>query len=424
MKERMRKLIHIMGSAAALTIVISMPVYAGTDGNAKSKEPTAQEAGTLEAEETPSEEQKASTQEDSKQESAEQAKDKEKDKEKEQDAAAEEESNKETTKKETIKKEDEKNEDAADEAAEEINEETEAEVAEQPTIMEADAWADKAAASVMTCANIRTEPTVESERLGILPRAGVATVVEPGDEWTKVQSGEITGYIRNDLLVFGEAAKELYEETYGITGTVTAESLRVREDASLDAEQVNALQEGEKVTLTGAEGDWYTVGGLSEGDAYTYAEYITVDEPEQVAMTEDEYYTAQVQAEKEEQQEAAQASAASVGASNGELALLAAIIQCEAGGESYTGKVAVGAVVMNRVRSGSFPGTITDVIYQGGQFSPVASGGLSSVLSSGARSDCYEAAQAALNGENPVGNCLYFNSGHGRGIQIGNQHFY
>jgi len=424
MKERMRKLIHIMGGAAALTIVISMPVYAGTDRNAKSKEPTAQEAGTLEAEETPSEEQKPSTQEDSKQESAEQAKEKDK------DAAAEEDSTKdiskkETVKKETAKKEAVKDEDAADEEAEEINEEEEAkEAAEQPTILEADAWADKAAASVMTCANIRTEPTIESERLGILPRAGVAVVVEHGDEWTKVQSGEITGYIRNDLLVFGEAAKELYEETYGITGTVTAESLRVREDASLDAEQVNALQEGEKVTLTGAEGDWYTVEGLSEGDAYTYAEYITVDEPEQVAMTEDEYYAAQVQAEKEERQEAAQAGAASVGASNGELALLAAIIQCEAGGESYTGKVAVGAVVMNRVRSGSFPGTITDVIYQGGQFSPVASGGLSSVMASGARSDCYEAAQAALNGENPVGNCLYFNSGHGRGIQIGNQHFY
>lgn len=424
MKERMRKLIHIMGSAAALTIVISMPVYAGVDGNAKSKEPTAQEAGTLEAEETPSEEQKASTQEDSKQESAEEAK------EKEQDAVTEEESTKKTTKKETVKKDAKKentlNEDAADEAAEEINEETEEaeEEAEQSTILEVDAWADKAAASVMTCANIRSEPTIESERLGILPRAGVATVVEPGDEWTKVQSGEIIGYIRNDLLVFGEAAKELYEETYGITGTVTAESLRVREDASLEAEQVNALQEGEKVTLTGAEGDWYTVEGLSEGDAYTYAEYITVDEPEQVAMTEDEYYAAQVQAEKEEQQEAAQAGAASVGASDGELALLAAIIQCEAGGESYTGKVAVGAVVMNRVRSGSFPSTITDVIYQGGQFSPVASGGLSSVLASGARSDCYEAAQAALNGENPVGGCLYFNSGHGRGVQIGNQHFY
>ena len=64
------------------------------------------------------------------------------------------------------------------------------------------------------------------------------------------------------------------------------------------------------------------------------------------------------------------------------------------------------------------------VVYQGGQFSPVSNGSLSRTLANGARSDCYEAAQAALNGENPVGNCLYFNSGSGKGIQIGNQHFY
>ncbi|HBR77454.1 MAG TPA: spore cortex-lytic protein, partial [Lachnospiraceae bacterium] len=47
-----------------------------------------------------------------------------------------------------------------------------------------------------------------------------------------------------------------------------------------------------------------------------------------------------------------------------------------------------------------------------------------SVLSRGARSDCYAAAQAALSGESPVGGCLYFNSGYGSGIQIGYQHFY
>lgn len=85
-------------------------------------------------------------------------------------------------------------------------------------------------------------------------------------------------------------------------------------------------------------------------------------------------------------------------ASDSELALLAAIIQCEAGGESNTGKVAVGAVIMNRVRSSQFPNSITEVVYQSGQFSPVASGILSSVLSQGARSDCYQAAQEALAG--------------------------
>ena len=64
--------------------------------------------------------------------------------------------------------------------------------------------------------------------------------------------------------------------------------------------------------------------------------------------------------------------------------------------------VAVGAVVVNRVNSGSFPNSISGVIYQSGQFTPVATGTFQSVLARGARSDCYAAAQAALAGESPV----------------------
>ncbi len=54
--------------------------------------------------------------------------------------------------------------------------------------------------------------------------------------------------------------------------------------------------------------------------------------------------------------------------------LLAALIYCEAGNQPYEGQVAVGAVVMNRVRSGSYPNTISEVIYQSGQFGPAMTG--------------------------------------------------
>ena len=117
-------------------------------------------------------------------------------------------------------------------------------------------------------------------------------------------------------------------------------------------------------------------------------------------------------------------SSSVISADSNDVAMLAALIECEAGGESYTGMVAVGAVVVNRVNSGSFPNSISGVIYQSGQFTPVATGTFQSVLARGARSDCYAAAQAALAGESPVGGCLYFNSGYGSGIQIGYQHFY
>ena len=118
-------------------------------------------------------------------------------------------------------------------------------------------------------------------------------------------------------------------------------------------------------------------------------------------------------------------SGSSSGTSSGsDLDLLAALIYCEAGNQSREGMVAVGAVVMNRVASSSFPNSISEVIYQSGQFTPASSGTLSQALANGVPSSCYEAAQAAMNGENPVGDALYFNAGSGQGMQIGDHQFY
>lgn len=110
----------------------------------------------------------------------------------------------------------------------------------------------------------------------------------------------------------------------------------------------------------------------------------------------------------------------------GDVDLMAAIIECEAGGESYTGKVAVGAVVMNRVRSPLFPNTILEVIMQNKQFSPVGSGRFSIVLARGANESCYQAAQDAMAGASPVGNCLFFRTPIPglTGQQIGGHIFY
>lgn len=122
------------------------------------------------------------------------------------------------------------------------------------------------------------------------------------------------------------------------------------------------------------------------------------------------------------QAEQAQASSA-VNASVSEQELLAALIFCEAGNQPYDGQVAVGAVVMNRVRSGSFPDTITDVIYQSGQFTPAMTGWLDSVLASDGYTDsAMQAATDALSGSNPIGDCLYFSTGGG-GYQLGDHYF-
>ncbi len=86
--------------------------------------------------------------------------------------------------------------------------------------------------------------------------------------------------------------------------------------------------------------------------------------------------------------------------------LLARLINGEARGEPYEGQVAVGAVIMNRVKSAKFPNTIAGVIYQKGQFSCVTDGQLNAAIEE--NSTVYKAAQDAMNGSDPTNGALYF----------------
>ncbi|MDI6895516.1 MAG: cell wall hydrolase [Bacillota bacterium] len=91
--------------------------------------------------------------------------------------------------------------------------------------------------------------------------------------------------------------------------------------------------------------------------------------------------------------------------SRDDLLLLARLIEAEAGGEPYLGKVAVGAVVVNRARSGFFPSSIRGVIFDPGQFEPVLNGYIWDVYPS---EESLRAAQEALAGYDPTGGAVYF----------------
>lgn len=115
-------------------------------------------------------------------------------------------------------------------------------------------------------------------------------------------------------------------------------------------------------------------------------------------------------------------------ANNTELALFAAILECEAGSTNYDGLLAVATVIMNRKESPKYPNTITGVIYQSGQFSPTWTGKLDKVLERGAKPLCYTVAKDALNGarHSAVKNCYSFRAawtGHD-GIVIGGNVFF
>ena len=93
-------------------------------------------------------------------------------------------------------------------------------------------------------------------------------------------------------------------------------------------------------------------------------------------------------------------------ASTSDLQLLARTINGEARGEPYEGQVAIGAVILNRVKSSMFPNTVAGVVYQSGAFTAVQDGQINSPISEG--STVYKAAQDAKNGWDPTGGAIYY----------------
>lgn len=129
-----------------------------------------------------------------------------------------------------------------------------------------------------------------------------------------------------------------------------------------------------------------------------YAALQTMDRDELADMRAREEYVLAVEDE---------APVASVGYSGSDLDLLAALVWAEAGDQDFIGKRIVADCVLNRVRSGAWPGSVEAVIYQPGQFSVVANGRLSQGFYN-ADAECYEAARLALSGDHYDTQVIYF----------------
>lgn len=287
-------------------------------------------------------------------------------------------------------------------------------------------------AKVNQYVNIRKEPNQDSEKVGVLYKDCGGDILQRQDSWTKIQSGDVTGWVSDDYLYFGEEAQKEAKEVGILTAYSETETLRVRKEASLDSGVLGLLAMGEAVEAIEEDGDWVSINYEGE-TGYVAAEYVKVefdlDTAESVEAiqareaAEKEAARAQAAAEREatrkQQKEAVLTSAS-------ELNILAALVQCEAGGESYEGQLAVASVVMNRVRCRAYPNTITDVIYASGQFSPANSTKMSNLaLSGNIKASCLQAAQEAINGNCNIGDALHFRrAGNKDGIIIGNHVFW
>ena len=308
---------------------------------------------------------------------------------------------------------------------------TEEEIAYYEKQLEEELQAEREAKYTMVMAktsdyvNVRSNPSTEADKVGVLYKNCGGTILERGDGWTKIQSGELVGWVSNDFLYFEEAAEEYAATVCKTYATIDTQALRVRKAPGEDGEIIGLLEVGidlETVPEKEPTEGWIPI--LYQNKlGYVSADYVTlhllINEGETIEEIEERERLAALEKAKLNTKYAA------VPADVDDITLLAAIIYCEAGNQSYEGKLAVGAVVCNRIRSGAYPSTMRDVIYAPGQFGPASNGTLSKALANGVNESCKQAAIEALSGKTNVGDACHFRRAGGRdGVVIGDHVFY
>ena len=379
---------------------------------------------------------------------------------------------------------------------------------------------------------IYKDSSAASEVVGKLYPGSYGEIVEKGDQWTKITSGDVTGYVLSADVSFGEDAKKLAQDMGTKVVKITVDELNIRsgpnfystiiasgkkddtyrivpegseydeesgeirwieseapaaddpKDNTEETTQENDTQEENEANnsqpsfeemiepIVDADGgQWYRIHLNDIYYGYVYADCVSVENQLEDAVTPEEEAQnnkAAQQSDSEAAQTAAQDSTAKKetsaqqtqssqaqtsrpsdtteqtqasetqapetqpsetqpaetqapetqppetqapsNATADDAYLLACIVYCEAGNQSYEGQLAVANIVLNRVKSSMFPNTISEVIYQSGQFGPVYNGSLDRTLANGPSSACVQAANDALAGSNNIGNLLFFNN--------------
>ena len=293
-------------------------------------------------------------------------------------------------------------------------------------------WETLVLANVEESLNIRAEASEESEVVGKLYAGCKGSLLEQKDGWTKISSGEVVGYVKDEYIRYGAQAKELADTKGNLIAKVKTETLRVRESMDVNSE-ILGLVAAEETLVVAADKqikNGFIKVDYEDATGYVSLEFVNVEYSFGSAITIEEEMAARAAVEAESLEVSESGSSAVTGQatslSSDDLSLLAAMIQCEAGNESFEGKVAVGNVILNRVNSGSYPSSVYGVVTAPGQFPPATNGTLTSVIARGINSSCVQAAQAAMGGTNYVGGATHFrnvSSGY-TGTVIGNHVFW
>lgn len=278
-----------------------------------------------------------------------------------------------------------------------------------------------AMANVQNALNIRAEADEKSEKVGYLYKDCGGTILERKDGWTKLKSGNVIGWAKDEYLLFGEEAKAMAEDVGNWIVTLDAEAVRVRMEPNMQADIYGLLAYDDSVEFIDVvNSNWISVD-YNDEIGYINTDYVNV----KFHIDEGETMEVIRVREREEAERKRKANRGAVAADADEVRLLGALIYCEAGNQPYEGMLAVGAVVMNRVKSGAYPNTIHSVIYASGQFTPAMTGKVAKAYEGNVPDLCLQAARAAINGETTVGDATHFRrAGKREGYVLGDHVFW
>lgn len=134
--------------------------------------------------------------------------------------------------------------------------------------------------------NVRKEPGTDAKLAGKMPKGSACEIIEITEdgEWAHILSGEVDGYVSTEFLYMGADAAMRALELVRTVATVNADALKVREEANTDSRALTSVPKGEALEVEELLGEWVKVSVDGE-DAYVSAEYVTVEEKLDTAVT-------------------------------------------------------------------------------------------------------------------------------------------
>jgi len=178
---------------------------------------------------------------------------------------------------------------ATEETTEEATEATEATeaVPEEPTCQYPE-WQNSVVANIEGSLRVRAEASTDAEIVGKLYPYAVATIVERGDAWTKIESGSVSGYVANEFLLFGDDAGAYITENYKYCATVEVPALNVRQDASTESACIGSVTGGQELDILGETDEWVQIQYSEDTVGYVAKEFVNVGWNYPTAMTLEE----------------------------------------------------------------------------------------------------------------------------------------